>query len=450
MTGKLTLDFQNTMLALCFKDQEYASLLLHQLGREEVFDKAQQLFWNYCFDYYKFYKLFPSLDDMRQIASKIPNASKKQFLVSVIGRVEELEIHNPKFIKDETTNFVKKQYLTEALEKSIHQLNNDCLDEVEKTIRDAAIKASFDISLGHNYFEDAEKRLNADTQIRKNIIPTGYRIDEYLSGYLDREKVKAGGIGAGEVGVVLGAYAVGKTTCLTNLACNAMTRGRNVLYISFEIPEDVIARKIDMKLFRGVSHNNTRNLRAFIPDEFKHQLEELRKMVTTNLIIKDFPAKKVSTIELEAYLDNLKMRENFSPDVVFVDYLGLMKSERNLHNKYDELNESVEYLKGVAKARNIAIWTAHQTRRGAKYKEVLEASDVADAYSIFFASDIVLGLSASEENRASDICHINILKNRFGQENIVFPMLSDLKNSTFLDHDTLLPRVHVESTNQKG
>jgi replicative DNA helicase len=241
--------------------------------------------------------------------------------------------------------------------------------------------------------------------------------------------------------VLLGAISAGKSWFLIQLGRRALWNNhRRVLHITLEMSQDEVQQRYWQSFMAIPAWQSDRETtctrlrlddngrltgfaqepieaRCSIKDDatFPHQLRKYTKHMPgmwRNLIIKEFPTGGLSVGQLHGYLDGLEAAQNFVPDLLLLDYAGLLRVERD--NFRLNLGHEVQELRGLAVERDIAVVTAQQVNRtGAKAARV-EMSHVAEDISIPFTGDFILTLSRSDEEKAHKLARIWVDKNRPG------------------------------------
>lgn len=426
MNGKtLTPEFQAKMLRLAILDKDYASTIVNAIGRRKVFDTMYDLVWNTIMNYYTEYKEMPDWASLVQLVKTHSHTDEQQQMILAIKKMAKFDKETRSFVIDHTEMFIKQGIWAEAVLEAVHLIQNGHPEEIESRIRKASSDSNFNLDLGHDYEENYEARCDYKTELRQGPISSGFAFDCYLSFGLP-EGLRPG-LCRGEVGILIAGPGRGKSTFLVNAAANAYKTGHNVLFITLELNERTVARRMDMRLTGFPSPT---------PSQIRQKLHSIKALSNGRMIIKYFSPRKMSLIDLNNYLDQLKMTRNFIPDLVIVDYLGLVKPMREFkEQKYLEAEEIVQELRGLGTERKFVTWTAHQTHRGSRNKERVDAEDIAGSYGIMNPCDILLSLSATQEQIGSNRANLNIVKNRIGKCGVTFPIKLMLDRATMIDTD---------------
>jgi len=350
--------------------------------------------------YSKKYKAPPSLDALAVYVKELPNETLRNTVKSTLKDMFN-DITGLEFIKDKTVEFCQDQALKNAIYESVTMLQSGNRLDVRKIIDDA-LKVGIDTNIGHEYTEMFMSRI---TGVTRNVVPTGWGV---IDGIMD------GGLGAGELGLIVAPSGVGKSWGLVAMAAHSVVSGLNAVYYTMELSEGYVGLRFDSNLV-GIPSQNLK----FHKDEVIRKLET----VSGNLIIKYYPTKAATVQTLRAHLEKLKTIKGFYPDVVFVDYADLLngvgKEKRFiLENIYEEL-------RGLAGEYKIPIWTASQSSRSSLEQNIIEADKIAESYAKVMIADFAISLSRKVSDKVSGIARWHVIKNRFGIDGVTFPSKFD-------------------------
>ena len=222
-----------------------------------------------------------------------------------------------------------------------------------------------------------------------------------------------GGLGPGELGVVVAPSGVGKTWILTAIGAEAVRRGLSVVHYTMELSEHYVGARYDT-VFTQIPSTDLKDKK----DQVKSKIESLQG----KLLIKYFPPKGVTVKKLQQHIEKMVTLDN-KPDVIIVDYADLLLSHSNKSDStYAEQGGVYIDLRGMSGELEIPIWTASQTNRSAIDSEVIEADKIADSYAKVMNADFIMSVSRKSKDKLNDTARAHIMKNRFGPDGITFPM----------------------------
>jgi len=203
---------------------------------------------------------------------------------------------------------------------------------------------------------------------------------------------------------------------MMNIAANWIANNKKVLMISLEMSETMYSRRMD-GLF---SNLNINRLRDNI-DELKSRVKGFKANVPDALLrIKEFPTGTLTPAMLKQYLKKLKLTKNFVPDIIFVDYLNIMKPNGNnagTLSLYEKAGRIAEELRAISSKMKIPIVTATQQNRGANgyAGEEIGMDSVSESSCISATADAMVAIWGNDGDREAGIKRLKILKNRLGK-----------------------------------
>lgn len=255
---------------------------------------------------------------------------------------------------------------------------------------------------------------------KKNVLRTGFKaetvgVDNYYGFTVDQNNLYLGA----DFTVF---HNCGKSHVLVALGSNAVLTGKNVLHYTLELNERMLGIRYDSNLV-NISSTDCIDNQVKIKNYFIDNVDKLGK-----LRIKHLPAKSTTVNTLRAHIEKLKMKD-FAPDLILVDYAGIMRST----SKYDllrmELKEVIQELRDLAEEMDIPVWTALQSNKAGASSDIVDLTNMAESYGQAHIADVVLGLSRKSENKATGLGHLFVAKNRAGMDGILYPIHMDTARS---------------------
>ena len=320
----------------------------------------------------------------------------------------------------ETEKYVQKSAMFNATSRIIEIQSNAELpkDKRDKRIPDIgaipdimrdALSIRFDSALGHDWLNDYEARFQTYLNKSKKV---PFRINIL-------NKITKGGVEYGTENVLLAGTNVGKSLGLCSLAADYLQTGHNVLYISMEMAEEVCAKRIDANLLDVSLDDIDEGHISWA--EYKAKMEKWRASGTLGTLkIKQYPTGGAHADTFRALLNEYKLKQGFVPDVIIVDYLAICASSRLktfTENSYGLIKMVAEELRGLAVEKNVVLWTAAQTTRGANVAAEIDMADIAESFGIAHTADFMLGVVETEEFAQMGLQLIKQLKSRYGDKN---------------------------------
>lgn len=398
------MQFEDKIIANVLFDNEYA-LKIIPYTKSDYFEGDYKPIIDVITKFYIQYGTIPSKDEIKIEINNLKGLTDKQVvnIDSLIDQYQRDVTTDRKWLIDTTEKFYQKRSLTNAIinSASILEKDKENTNEILKLVQDA-LAVSFDSNLGHNYFEDINKRFE-EYHTKEDKLPTGM-------AFFDR--ITLGGFSRKSLNCVIASSGSGKTLCMISLACNMLRQGFNVLYVTLEMSETRISERFDANLL----DIDIPKLGDMSLQSYTDRVNSIKQSVRGNLIVKEWPTGTINSNHIRAYLEELKIKRGFIPDFVVVDYINLMNSSRykaGLVNSYSMVKAVSEELRGLAVENNLVMLTATQTNRNGMGSSDIEQTDIADSIGLVFTLDMMFALIRTEALDAAGQIVIKQLKNRY-------------------------------------
>lgn len=359
------------------------------------------------FSYHSKYKEFPSIEMLAHIIVDelrgTQDAVLKDQIKALLDKTEtEPDLRDLGYVKDKSLDFCRRAGLQKALEESVDLIATEKYEKVVEVIK-SAINAGNEHNPGLDLTDDIDARYS---ETFRKTTPTG--VPE-----LDKREILNGGLGAGEIGVVVALSGVGKSHLLTHFGASALLSGKNVLHYTYELSERATGIRYDSHLL-GIDSLDLYERKEEVRKYYKENGENLGR-----LKIKYYPTGSATVNTIRAHIDKLAV-ENFRPDLIVIDYAGIMRSTERYDLLRLELKKVFEELRGFAAEMDIPIWTAAQSNKEGNNSEVIDMTNMAEAYSQAHVADFILGLARKSMNKSTGYGNIFVAKNRNGMDGIKF------------------------------
>ena len=402
--------FQENLCNLILDDSAFAAQIGEVLDIKFLELSYLRLFTQKIYDYRTKYGVHPSRDSMMTMLradiadeNDVVQKQVREYFARVMANDEM--VTGSEHIKDVALDFCKKQKLKEAMIKSVELIKSSSYDEVSKVINDA-LKLGTDNNHGYDYVVDFEKRFELKA---RNAVSTGWDLIDNIT---------RGGIGRGELGVVIAPTGAGKSMALVHLGATALKLGYNVVHYTLELQDKVIGGRYDSCL-TGLNLSEVR--------DHKDVIFDMVQGLQGKLLIKEYPTKSASTNTIKAHLDKLKAHGH-RVDFVIVDYGDLLRPVSREREKRQELESIYEEMRGIAQLHECCVWTASQTNRSGLNAEVITMEAISEAFNKCFVADFICTISRTIKDKASNEGRMFIAKNRNGPDGMVYPIFMDTKN----------------------
>ena len=405
--SKFGIKFQERLVRLILDDRSFADQMSEVLEVDFLETKYLRIFVKKIFEYRERYKTHPSRDSMvTVIRADLANEQEvvqkqiRDFFARAMAREEEID--GDKHIKEVSLDFCKKQVLKKTMMECVDLIKTSRYDEIAGKINDS-LKLGADTNFGYDYMVDFEQRFNIKAR------------DAVTTGWIRMDKLMRGGLGRGELGVVIAPTSVGKSMALVHLGAEALKQGMTVVHYTLELLDTVVAIRYDSCL-TGTSLSD-----VFINKE--NIFEDLQD-IEGKLIVKEYPTKTATTMTITQHLERLA-RRGIIPDLVIVDYGDLLRPLTPHREKRVELESIYEQLRALAQQFKCAVWTASQTNRGGLNAEVITMESISEAFNKCFIADFIFSISRTAEDKNNNEGRVFIAKNRNGPDGLVFPIFMD-------------------------
>ena len=266
-----------------------------------------------------------------------------------------------------------------------------------------ALSVSFDPNVGHDYIEDVEERYDFYHKVEE-------RIEFDLEMF---NKITKGGLPTKTLNICLAGTGVGKSLFMCHHAAACLTQNKNVLYITLEMAEERIAERIDANLL-DVSIEQLAELPKTM---YVKKVDKVKSKTKGRLIVKEYPTAAASTLHFKNLLQELRLKRDFAPDIIFVDYLNICSSARiragaNV-NTYTYVKSIAEELRGMAVEFDVPIVSATQTTRSGFTSTDLGLEDTSESFGLPATADFMFAIISTDELEELNQILVKQLKNRY-------------------------------------
>jgi archaellum biogenesis ATPase FlaH len=226
--------------------------------------------------------------------------------------------------------------------------------------------------------------------------------------------ITKGGLPNKTLNIALAGTGVGKSLFMCHCAGANLNIGKNVLYITMEMAEEKIAERIDANLL-DVSLDD---LGVLSKDMYDKKINRLVKKTQGKLIVKEFPTASAHAGHFRHLLNELNLKKNFRPDIIYIDYLNICASFRIKAganaNSYTMIKSIAEELRGLAVEFGVPIVSATQTTRSGFSNSDVGLEDTSESFGLPATADFMFALISTEELEELGQIMIKQLKNRYG------------------------------------
>lgn len=405
---------ENVIFRNLFDNEEYMRRVFPFLREEYFSDNADRILFREISEFIASYNSRPTIQAIRLevgAIEKIGETDLKKIeskLTFLEERVEELD--NMDWLIDQSEKFCKDKAIYNAIMDSIHIIDGKTDKSVNALpeILSKALSVSFDTNIGHDFIENKDDRYEFY-----------HRIEEKLPFDLEyMNRITNGGVPRKTLNCIIAATGVGKSLFLCHHATGCLLQNKNVLYITCEMAEERIAERIDANIL----NTPIQDLKKLSKEMYDKKMERALKNVVGRLIIKEYPTASANVSHFRNLINELRLKKNFSPDVVFIDYLNICASARfrgnTTANSYTYVKSIAEELRGLAVELDIPIFTATQANRGGYNNSDIDLSNTSESYGLPSTVDLLFALISTEELDELGQMMIKQLKNRYNDPSV--------------------------------
>lgn len=439
-TFNFTVAFQVDVISYLFNDNNIFRKFLKYIQLSYFTEFQFRDIMEIALNFFEKYEEIPNkstlLNELNKVCLKTNGRTILQDYQDYVNKIYKFSF-NEKYIQEELLYFIRIRAVYEALKQctSFMHLEDKVLNIVTEAVN---VKNKILFDGGYDY----KKEINSRIELLKKDIRT---INQVPISMIDIDRVTYGGLGSGELGVVIGQTGVGKSIFLCNVAIGACMINKKVFYATMESDVTPLAKRID-----GQVSNYTF-------DEMKQKIDKLKTSVMRlpgELKMKEFPQGATTASDISRYINDLIVN-GFLPDIIVVDYIGIMSSEKRFKNLRHEIQNICQNLiSRIAKRFKIPLWSAHQSSEVVQETDigklaqapkenankVIGISGIAEAkVALSSECDFLISLNQNvmERSRVPEGMRVHVMKNRLGPNGGTFHMEIDKKRFIIKEAPTL-------------
>jgi len=415
-------EFQDRLMWQLLVEPEFAEKIIPDLAIEYFDNPNLKRLFIIILEYYKEYEKVPNLQNksVHQAINeyKTPNNQiEEESLFSVIKRIElwnERIINKQMYydgdaVQKSTKWFIKQQEYRKLAERILDDVKTG---EIKSKYTVNAIEDKF-LKITHigeddddceSVTEGIEKALRKEF---REPLPTGIGAIDDLTG---------GGLGKGEIGVILAPSGVGKTTALTIIANTAYECDKNVAHIVFEDTKDQIKRKhyviwADSALSRLDDDDDERDRVNQVAHEKGKAMEGRGR-----LLVKRFSQEDTTMKDIRNWMTNYEKKFGFKFDLLVLDYLDCVESHKRSPDRNEAELTVIKGFESLAADFNIPAWTAIQSNRSGIGAEFVEAGQTGGSIKRMQKAHFFMSIAKTQAQQEANFANIRIIKARFAKD----------------------------------
>lgn len=392
-------------------DEKYTRKVIPFLYGRYFSQKKERVLFEQIADYLEKYNVNPTPEVLSLQITEIGGINEQEesdileYLNDLTESVNTKNISD-QWLIDNTENFCQERAIHNSILDSISILNgeNKKLDKgAIPDILSEALSVSFDTNVGHDYIKDFEERFEFYHRKEKKV---EFDLDSL-------NKITKNGLSEKTLNIISGGTGSGKSLVMCHMAAGNISMGYNVLYITLEMSEEKIAERIDANLL-DVDISEIEDMPKFL---YERKVDKMKQNVTGNLMIKEYPTATAGVTHFRSLLDELRMKKNFIPDIIYIDYMNIATSSRmrmgNNVNSYNYVKSIAEEFRGLAVEYNLPVTTVTQLNRTAYSDMDAGMEGTSDSFGTAFTADLMLAIITNESMQERGEFLFKQLKNRY-------------------------------------
>jgi replicative DNA helicase len=405
---------ETTILKNLIFSEEYTRKVLPFIHVDYFSDNKEKIVFNHVSEFVNKYKTLPTHEALVIDLSESKSLTEPEVrgAITLLNEIHVLrkEPTEQQWLVEQTEKFCQDKAIYNAIMESVSILDDTkstkSKGEIPKLLSNA-LGVSFDSNVGHDYINDSSSRFDFYHK-QESRIP--FDIDLL-------NKITKGGLPNKTLNICLAGTGVGKSMFMCHMAAACISQGLNVLYITLEMAEERIAERIDANLLNV----SMQDLHSMTKNEYDKKFEALRVKTHGKLIIKEYPTASANSLHFRSLLNELNLKKNFKPQIIFIDYLNICTSSRlkpgaNV-NSYSYIKAIAEELRGLAVEFDLPIVSATQTTRSGFTNSDPGLEDTSESFGLPATADFMFALITNEELQQLNQMMVKQLKNRFGDPN---------------------------------
>jgi len=409
----LNINVEQTIMRNMLTDDRFMRKVL-PFVKPEYFEGVYRLLFKEVGKYVAKYNRLPTVESFKIEVDQSDSFTDEQYqhAVEIIPNIFSSEKVDEQWLLNTTEKWCQDRAVYNAIMESITIIDGKHKSLTKNALPDILQKAlavSFDTNIGHDYIENVEQRYDFYHEQEERI---PFDLDYF-------NKITKGGLPNKTLNVALAGTGVGKSLFMCHVGAAALTEGKNVLYITMEMSEERIAERIDANLLDVPLDQ----LESLSKDMLVDRVHRIASKTNGKLIIKEYPTGSAHTGHFRALLNELKLKRNFIPDIVFIDYLNICASSRmkgmgGSINSYTYIKAIAEEIRGLAVEFDVPIVSATQTTRSGYSNSDVGLEDTSESFGLPATADLMFALISNEELASMNQIMVKQLKNRYNDPNM--------------------------------
>jgi replicative DNA helicase len=391
-------------------NEEYLRKVLPFLKPEYFHDSGQELVFTTLASFIGKYNKPPTksevIVELKQLKG-IRQATLERALDVVNEVSKKSTAPSIDWLVEKTETFCKDKALYNAIAEAATVLEKGSVaaGHLPDLLKDA-LSVSFDHNIGHDFVADAEARYKLLHETDE------YRLKFDIDVF---NEVTKGGLPKKTLSVFAAATGVGKSLVLCHLGARWFLGGYNVLYLTMEMAEEKISERIEANIL----NMNIDDVAQLAYPDYKRRFAKATDGCPGRLVVKEYPTAGAGVTQFRALLNELRLKKDFVPDVIIVDYINICVSSRFISgnvNSYQYVKAICEELRGLSKEADCPIVSATQLNREGTDNTDAGLKEISESSGLAMTVDLLWAIFRSEELDEQNMFLFKQLKSRFSDK----------------------------------
>jgi hypothetical protein len=406
MTKSVSTRLETTILSNLIYNEDYARKVIPFIKEEYFQDGIEKVIFKSIWKYADNYKSAATVGALAiEVQKATLNEEQYNTAIEYLQNIPQEDV-GMEWLVDETEKWCKDKAIYNAVLNGIYIIEGkvkDTTPDALPSLLTDALAVSFDKHIGHDYMEQSEDRYEF-YNTSEDKIP--FDLDFF-------NRITKGGLPNKTLNIAIAGTGVGKSLFMCHVAASTLMQGKNVLYITLEMAEEKIAERVDANLM-NITMDDLHDLPRHM---YESKFDRIKKKTQGQLIVKEYPTAAAHCGHFRSLFNELALKKDFRPDMVFVDYINICASSRfragSNVNSYTYIKAIAEEMRGLAVEFDLPIMSATQTTRTGFVSTDIGLEDTSESFGLPATADFMFALIQTEELEELNQMLIKQLKNRY-------------------------------------
>ena len=403
--GYLGFSFQQNLLKAIIEDKKYGETIIDVIETKFFDNNSFRFIMENMKELNKSYNKIPNYDTLAQkIMNEGGNKDSSRVHLDTLTTISEGE-GQTEYVRDTALNFCKQQNLKRELKNVQNIIESgefESYNKIEEIIQ-KALQVGIQDDEATDVFHNIDEALE-DTN--RQPIPTGI---------VGVDNILVGGLGRGELGIVLAPTGTGKTTLLTKFANTAYNLGFNVVQIFFEDNPGNIKRK-HYTIWSDIAPAEQPNYK----EQVKEKVELAQIQSKGSLKLLKLSSDNVTISEIKNKIRKMNS-EGIKIDLLLIDYVDCISAERSVNGEEWKGEGSImRSLESMTTEFDMAVWTATQGNRESISSEVVTGDQMGGSIKKAQIAHVILSIAKTLEQKEHNLATLTLLKSRIGKDGVIW------------------------------